>query len=71
VKRRLTGLITGFIYNTVKHNTTATTKVANWIGRNHLKCVIEGKIVGNLDVTGRRGGRRKQLLDDLKETRGF
>ena len=23
------------------------------------------------EVTGRRGRRRKQLLDDLKETRGY
>jgi hypothetical protein len=25
---------------------------------------------GGLEVTGRRGRKRKQLLDDLKETRG-
>jgi hypothetical protein len=47
---------------------------ANWIGqilcRNcFLKHVIEGKIEGITDVTGRRERRCRQLLDDLKETR--
>jgi hypothetical protein len=46
---------------------------ANWIGhilgRNCLlRQVIEGKIKGWLEVTGRRGRSRK-LLDDLKERR--
>jgi hypothetical protein len=45
---------------------------ANWIGhilcRNcFLKRVIEGKLEGRIEVTGRRGRRRKHLLDDLKE----
>jgi tRNA pseudouridine-54 N-methylase len=49
---------------------------ANWIGhilrRNCLlKHVIEGKIERNIEVTGRCGRRRKQLLDDLKEKRGY
>jgi hypothetical protein len=48
---------------------------ANWIGhlvrRNCLpQQVIEGKIKGGIEVTGRRGKRRRKLLDDLKETRG-
>jgi hypothetical protein len=43
---------------------------ANWIvhilRRNCLlKEVIEGKIQGRIEVTRRRGRRRKQLLDDL------
>src|SRR5215470_12099122 len=45
---------------------------ANWIG--HILCrncllqqVIEGKIKGGIEVTGRRGRRRRKLLDDLKE----
>jgi hypothetical protein len=29
--------------------------------------VIEGKLEGRIEMTGRRGRRRKQLLDDLKE----
>jgi len=36
-----------------------------------LKQVIEGKIKGEMDVARRRGRRRKRLLDDLKDTRGY
>ena len=48
----------------------------NWIGhilrRNcFLKRVIEGKIKEEIEVTGRRGRRRRWLLDDLKERRGY
>jgi hypothetical protein len=35
-----------------------------------LKHVIEGKIEGRIEVTGKRGKRSKQLLDDHKEKRG-
>ena len=41
--------------------------VTYWVGNR----VIEGKIEGRIEVTGRRGRRRKQQLDDLKETRGY
>jgi hypothetical protein len=48
---------------------------ANWIG--HILCrncllrqVIEGKIKGGIEVTVRRGRRRRKLLDNLKERRG-
>jgi hypothetical protein len=49
---------------------------ANWIGhilrRNCLvQWVIEGKIKGGIEVTGRRGRRRRKLLDDLKERRRY
>jgi hypothetical protein len=49
---------------------------ANWIDhilrRNCLlQQVIEGKIKGGLEVTGRRGRRCRKLLDDLKERRGY
>ena len=49
---------------------------ANWIGhilrRNCLlKQVIEGKIKRQIEVTRRRGRRRKKLLDDLKDRRGY
>jgi len=49
---------------------------ANWIGqilrRNCLlQRVIEGKIRGGIGVTGRRGRRRRKLLDDLKKRRGY
>jgi hypothetical protein len=33
--------------------------------------VIEGKLEGRIEMTGRRGRRRKQLLDDLKENRKY
>ena len=34
-----------------------------------LQQVIEGKIKGQIEVTRRRGRRRKELLDDLKDRR--
>jgi hypothetical protein len=54
---------------------TIKRRKANWIGhilrRNcFLKHVIEGKIDG-IEVTGRRGRRRKQLLDDLTDRIGY
>ena len=36
-----------------------------------LKQVIKGKIKGEMEVTRRRGKRRKKLLDDLKDRRGY
>jgi hypothetical protein len=33
--------------------------------------VIEGKLEGRIEMTGRRGRRRKELLDDLKEKRRY
>jgi hypothetical protein len=36
-----------------------------------LKQVIEGEIKGGIEVAGRRGRRRRKLLDDLKERRGY
>jgi hypothetical protein len=49
---------------------------ANWIGhilrRNcRLQRVIEGKIQGGIEVTGRQGRRHRKLLDDLKERKGY
>jgi hypothetical protein len=48
----------------------------NWIG--HILCrncllqrVTEGKIQGGIEVKGRQGRRRRKLLDDLKERRGY
>jgi hypothetical protein len=51
-------------------------KFANWIGHIlRINCllqqVIEGKIKGEIEVTGRRGRRRWKLLDDLKERREY
>jgi hypothetical protein len=36
-----------------------------------LRQVIEGNIKGGIEVTGRRGRRRRKVLDDLKERRGY
>ena len=36
-----------------------------------LQRVIEGKIKGGIEVTGRRERRRRKLLDDLKERGGY
>jgi hypothetical protein len=33
--------------------------------------VIEGKLEGRIEMKGRRGRRRKQILDDLKEKRRY
>jgi hypothetical protein len=55
---------------------TIKRRKANWIGhilrRNCLlKHVIEGKLEERIEVTGRRGRRRKQLLEDLKEKKRY
>jgi hypothetical protein len=49
---------------------------ANWIGHIlHRNCllqrVIEGKMKGGIEVTGRRGRRCRKLLGDLKERRSY
>jgi hypothetical protein len=49
---------------------------ANWIGHTLrrsclLKHIIEGKIEGEKDATRRKERRRKHLVDDLKEKRGY
>jgi len=49
---------------------------ANWIGHilrgnRLLQGVIDGKIKGGIEVTGKRGRRRRRLLDDLKGGRGY
>jgi len=53
-----------------------STQKANWIGQILLRnCllqrVIEGKIKGGTEFIGRRGRKRRKLLDDLKERRGY
>jgi len=49
---------------------------ANWIGHILrrtclLQRIIVGKIKEGLEVTGREGRKRRKLLDDLKERRGY
>jgi hypothetical protein len=36
-----------------------------------LQQVIEGKIKGGIEMTGRWGRRRRKLLDNLNERRGY
>jgi hypothetical protein len=55
---------------------TIETRKANWVGQNWrrnclLKHVIEGKVEGRIKMTGRGGRRCKQLLDGLKENKGY
>jgi hypothetical protein len=55
---------------------TVNRRKADWIGailrRNCLlKHVIEGKLEARIKVTERRARRRKQLLENPKETRGY
>ena len=55
---------------------TVNRRKANWIGRILrrtclLKHVIEGQIETTIDVMERQGRLRKQLLDNLKEIRGY
>ena len=64
-----------YIYIYIYINEIRTQK-ANWIG--HILCrncllqrVIEENIQGGIEVTGRQGRRRRKLLDDLKERRGY
>jgi len=57
-------------------STWITKRKAKWFGqvlrRNCLlQQVIGGKIKGGIEVTGRRGIRRRQLLDDLTKRRGY
>jgi hypothetical protein len=78
--RRMEISWTNCVRNEVLHRVKEERKIlhrrkANWIG--HIMCrncllkhIIEGKIGERMEVTGRRGRKRKQLLDDLKETRG-
>jgi hypothetical protein len=47
-------------------------RIAHILRRNCLlQHVIEGKIKRGIEGTGRRGRRRRKLLDNLKERRGY
>jgi hypothetical protein len=59
-----------------EYHTYNKIRKAGWIG--HILCgkcllrhFIERKIDVGIEVTGRRESRRKQLLDNLKEGRGY
>jgi len=58
----------------ILHETTK--RKANWIGHIlHRNCllqrVIKREIKGKIEVAERRGIRRRKLLDDLRERRGY
>jgi hypothetical protein len=60
---------------TEEYVTCKSKRKVNWIGHILriiclLQRVIEGKIKGEIEVIGRRGRRRRKLLDDLKEMTG-
>jgi hypothetical protein len=54
---------------------TVKRRKANWIGhtlrRNCLLKHVIKRTEGSIEVTGRRGRRRKQLLGDLNEKTGY
>ena len=41
------------------------------LGKCLLKLTVEGKVKGGTKVTRRQGRKCKQLLDDLKVTKGY
>ena len=57
---------------TIIYSEIISERIGHILRRNCLlKQVIEGKIKGEMDVTRRRGRRRKKLLDDLKDRKGY
>jgi hypothetical protein len=71
-----TFILLTYIARTIISLLCTSKRKANWNGyilrRNWLiRQVIEGKIKGGIEVTGRRGRRRRKLLDHRKERRGY
>jgi hypothetical protein len=52
-------------------NGRRTGLVTFWVETASYNGVIEGEIKGGIEVTGRRGIRRRNLLDELRERRGY
>jgi hypothetical protein len=64
------------LFTVISYIRTVRKRKGDWIGHIlHrywlLKHVIEGKVEGMIEVTGRRGRRYKQLLNDVKEARRY
>jgi hypothetical protein len=58
------------ILHTIKRR--KANRIGHMLRRNCLlKHVIEGKLEERIEMTGRQGRRRKQLLDDLTEKRTY
>ena len=60
------------------HNSTNSRAVYSTCSVSHIVCrncllkqVIEGNIKEEMEVARRRGRRRKKLLDDFKDRRGY
>ena len=50
----------------------AKRRKVNWIGHIlHGNCLLKHITEGRMEVIVRRGRRRKELMDDFKETRGY
>ena len=66
----------GKVAHRVKEKTNSLNTIkrrkANWTG-NYLRrnCLLKYVIDGKIEGMRRRGRRRKQLLDDFKETRRY
>jgi hypothetical protein len=65
-----------YLSTVIQNYSTNRREKANWISHilrrdRLLGHDIEGKIKVRMDVTGKREGRRKQLLNDFKEKRGY
>jgi len=64
--------VKGYRYILHKISTRKADLIRHILRRNCLlKHVTEEKIGGCIEVTGRWGRRRKQLMDDIKETQGY
>jgi hypothetical protein len=69
---RLVGGKKGYITERNGEKLLRTARNRHILRRNYLlQGVTEGKIKGGIDVTGRRGRRRRKLLDDCKERREY
>jgi hypothetical protein len=60
----------------ILHEIQVSKRKANWIGHTLrtnclLQQITEGKIKGEIEVRGKRGTRRRKLVDDLMERRGY
>jgi len=59
------------ILHTIKKRVRLTGLVTSCVGTAFFNHIIEGNIMERIGITRTRGRRRKQLLDDLKKTRGY
>jgi hypothetical protein len=65
------GICKEFVSERTANPTSILISLLTHISNRFLKHVIEGKIEGRIEVTGRRGRRCRELLDHFKERRGY